>query len=142
MSSVVGLVTFPTMDGAEAFLKSVKKMQKHNLVTIQDHVVIVKNEEGLISVDDSSLLTKNERGAIKGGALGFVLGALVGGPIGAAALGTAAGYYATKKLKTGSNHDKIKRIADDIENGTSALFLHVNSHKEGLLKTAVRNAGG
>ena len=142
MSSVVGLVTFPTMDGAETFLKSIKKMQKDNLVTMRDHVVIIKDEEGHISVKDSSLLTKNERGAVKGGALGFVLGALIGGPIGAAALGTAAGYYATKKLKVGSGHDKIKSIAKDIENNSSALFVHINSHKEGLLKTAVRNAGG
>ena len=142
MSSVVGLVTFPTMDGAGSFLKVMKKMQKDNFVKMHDHVVIVKDEEGDISVDDSSLLTKNERGAIKGGALGFVLGALVGGPIGAAALGTAVGYYSTKKLKTGSDHDKIKSIADDIENGSSALFVHVDTYKEGLLKTAVRNAGG
>jgi len=130
------------MDGADAFLKSIKKMQKDHLVKMHNHVVIVKDEEGHISVNDSSLLTKNERGAVKGGALGFVLGALVGGPIGAAALGTAVGYYSTKKLKTGSDHDRIKGIADDIGNGTSALFVHVDSYKEGLLKTAVRNAGG
>ena len=142
MSSVVGLVTFPTTDGAGAFLKTIKKMQKADLVSIQDHVLIIKDEEGGISIDDSSLLTKNERGAIKGGALGFVLGALVGGPIGAAALGTAVGYYSTKKLKTGSDHDKIKSIANDIENDSSALFLHISSRKEGLLKTAVRDAGG
>jgi len=142
MSSAVGLITFPTTDGAGQFLKTIKKMQKADLVTIQDQVIIIKDEEGHISIDDSSLLTKNERGAIRGGALGFVLGALVGGPIGAAALGTAAGYYATKKLKIGSGHDKIKSIANDIENGSSALFLHVSSRKEGLLKTAVRDAGG
>ena len=117
-------------------------MQKKDLVTIQDQVIIIKDEAGKISIDDSSLLTKNERGAVRGGALGFVLGALIGGPIGAAALGTAAGYYATKKLKVGSGHDKIKSIANDIENNSSALFLHVSSRKEGLLKTAVRDAGG
>ena len=106
-----------------------------------DYVVVVKDEEGEVSVKDSSPFTK-KRGAAKGGALGFVLGVMVGGPIGAAALGTAAGYYASKKLDVGTGKDKIKAIADGIENGMSALFMHVESHKEGLLKTAVRQAGG
>ena len=141
MSSAVGVVTFPTMDGAKSFLKSVKKMQKAELVTLTDYVVVVKDEEGEISVKDSSPFTK-KRGAMKGGALGFMLGVMVGGPIGAAALGTAAGYYASKKLDVGTGRDKIKSIADSIENGMSALFMHVSSQKEGLLKTAVRDAGG
>ena len=141
MSSVVGLVTFPTTDGAGAFLKSIKKLQKAEMVELHDHVVIVKDSDGDTKVDESSPLTR-KRGAVTGGTLGFVLGAMVGGPIGAAALGTAVGYFGSKKLDVGVGQDKIKSIADEMENDSSALFLHVNSHKEGLLKAAVRSAGG
>ena len=141
MSSVVGLITFPTTDGAGAFLKSIKKLQKSEFVELHDHVVIVKDVDGHTKADESSPLTK-KRGAVTGGTLGFVLGVMVGGPIGAAALGTAVGYFTTKKLDVGVGKDKIKSIADGIDDDSSALFLHVSSSKEGLLKTAVRNAGG
>jgi len=141
MSSVIGLVTFPTTDGAGAFLKSIKKMKKAELVELHDHVVIVKDADGHVDVHESSPLTK-KRGAVTGGALGLFIGAVIGGPIGAAALGTAVGYFGSKKLDVGVGKDKIKSIADNIENDSSALFLHVTSSKEGLLKAAVRNAGG
>ena len=141
MSSVVGVITFPTTDGAGAFLKSIKKMQKSEFVELHDHVVIIKDADGHTKTHESSPLTKR-RGAATGGTLGFVLGVMVGGPIGAAALGTAVGYFAAKKLDVGVGKEKINSIADGIDDDSSALFLHVSSSKEGLLKTAVRNAGG
>ena len=54
----------------------------------------------------------------------------------------SVGRYDSKKLDVGVGTDKIKSIADNIENDSAALFLHITSGKEGLLKTAVRNAGG
>lgn len=141
METYYGAITFPDLEGAHNFEKTLKHMDKEELIVLEDAVIVTKNEKGKVHVHQSKDLT-TAKGAAKLGTVGFVAGLLLGGPVGGAVLGAAAGALLGKKLDLGIPDDKIDMLKDSLEKDHSLLFIQVRPLKEGALRNALKQSGG
>lgn len=141
MATGIGIVTFPHIDGAEEFLKTLKQLKKEGVLTIDDAVIVTKDASGKSHVKQTKDLTTG-KGAAKGGTLGFVVGLLLGGPIGGALLGVAAGALLGKKIDLGVPEEKIKLVTEEMPTSSSVLFVQGHTAVDGIFARAVEQAGG
>lgn len=141
--SDIGIITFHDEDKATEVLKSLKKLEKERLVKLEDAVVVTKGADGKVKVKQT-LDATGKKGAVSGGAVGLVIGTIVGGPIGGALLGAAAGAFAGKKIDYGIPDDKIKAVADALEDHSSAIFVKTTLTEKNrpILRQLMKNAGG
>lgn len=141
--SDIGIITFHDEEKAKEVLKSLKKLEKERLIKLEDAVVVTKGADGKVKIDQTMDATA-KKGAVSGGAIGLVIGTIVGGPIGGALLGAAAGAFAGKKFDYGISDDKIKAVADAIEDHSSAIFIKTTLTEQNrpLLRQLLKNAGG
>ena len=142
MGSTFVILTFDKMDQASQVLESMHKLEKEHLVNLKDSAVITKDENGTINAHEDKTFSKS-RGAATGGALGFMLGAALGGPIGGVLLGGAAGAWASKKVDLGISNQRLKEVAEEMPNNSSALCLQIKKveHKD-LLLAFIKQSGG
>ena len=81
--------------------------------------------------------------AAGGGLLGAWSGFKKGGAIGAVIVGAAAGAWASKKVDLGISNQRIKEIADEMPNNSSALLLQITKvERQDLLQAFIRESGG
>ena len=75
--------------------------------------------------------------------MGFIIGIMIGGPVGGLLLGGAIGVWAARKTDLEIDNEKIKAVEEGMQNGTSTLFLQVQAvAKKEWLIALVRNSGG
>lgn len=142
MGSTVVILTFDEIDQAHKVLQTMHKLEKEHLVNLKDSAIITKDENGQIDAHEDKLISKG-RGAATGGALGFMLGAALGGPVGAVLVGAAAGAWASKKVDLGISNQRIKEIANEMPNSSSALLLQITKvERKDLLQAFIRESGG
>ena len=142
MGSTVVILTFDEIEQAHKVLEMMHKLEKEHLVNLKDSAIITKNENGEIDAHEDKKITKS-RGAVTGGALGFMLGAALGGAIGAVLVGAAAGAWASKKVDLGISNRRVKEIADEMPNNSSALLLQITKvERQDLLQAFIRESGG
>ena len=103
---------------------------------------MVKDENGKVKVKETGEPSTG-RGAAVGGSLGLIIGIMVGGPVGGLLLGGALGAWAARKTDLGIDNDKIKSVEEGMQNGSSTLFLQIQSTtKREWLIALVRDSGG
>ena len=120
--SDIGIVTFHDENKAGEVLKSLKKLEKEKLLKLEDAAIVKKDDDGEVKITQTLDETAG-KGALSGGAIGLVVGTMVGGPIGGALLGAAAGAFVGKKIDYGIPDEKIKAVAEAMENHSSAIFV-------------------
>ncbi|NJM08099.1 DUF1269 domain-containing protein [Candidatus Gracilibacteria bacterium] len=128
MSDLV-VITFASESDAAAARKVVGQLERAGQLQISDAAVVTRDTEGKLHV-------KNEiDSGIKIGALG---GALVGVllsflfPLAGLIIGTAGGALVGRSLDKGVDGSFVKDLANELEAGSSALFLIVGGDAAAL----------
>jgi uncharacterized membrane protein len=92
---------------------------------VRDSAVVVKDAGGRVELHQTRELSVGQ-GLIAGGTVGFLLGLAVGGPIGAAVVGMAAGG-GLGVFDTGIRNKRLRSLGDELEPGQAALVVLVVS---------------
>ena len=119
------VAAFKDENGASEALKALKQAKKEKLIRIQDAAVIRKDEKGKLHIKETA-----DMGGGKGAAFGGVVGAAVGliaGPllVVPAAVGALIGGLTAKLVDTGFSDERLKKIGEGLEPGSSAIIAVV-----------------
>lgn len=99
------------------------KLQKQEVITLQDAAVVVRHGDGKPKVKQATSLVG--AGALGGAFWGMLIGLLFFAPWLGLAIGAVTGAIAGKFTDTGIDDNFIKEVSETIEPGHSALFLLV-----------------
>lgn len=141
MSGTIGVLIFDQEEQANAFLKTLKEMEKDKLVQLEDVVSVIKDEDGRYTIHETTDFTRS-KGAVTGGALGLVIGIVLGGPLGGLLLGGALGWFTAKKIDLGVSKDQINAVEEHMDNGTAAVFVQLKEGNLDTLSAVIKQSGG
>ena len=116
------VVTFDDASQAESLYAELKELDKQKVIYLEDAVFVSKNEDGEFKVDEK-VHHEKRTGMLKGAALGTLIGLMLGGPILGLAGGAVAGRLIGKRVDLGVDKGTIQSVADDLEQGHTALFI-------------------
>ena len=140
MTSSLIVLAFDTMDEAEKVHEALVQGKKEGLLTIQDSAVVVKDTDGKVKVKNQvSSGTWIATGV--GGALGLLIGAVFF-PIGGLLLGLGGGALVGKFMDLGVDGKFVKQVGEEIQPGTSALFVLVDKENPGAELAILRQFKG
>jgi uncharacterized membrane protein len=147
MSDLI-VVAFPGEDTADQVLNRLQALQKEHLIDLEDACVVVRDRNGKVHVKQAVNLVGLE--AASGGAFGAMWGTLIGllflnplaGLLTGAAFGAGAGALSGMLSDYGINDDFIRSLGENLEPGTSALFVLVRRATLDKVLPEVRPFGG
>ncbi len=125
---------------AEEVRLALLKLQREYLIDMEDAVVAVKNEEGKIKLHQAVNLTA--AGALSGGFWGTLIGLLFLNPLLGAAVGASAGAVSGALTDIGINDDFMKKLAADLKNNSSVLFVLVRKATPDKVVEEIKQFGG
>src|SRR5215469_18535670 len=120
MSNLVAVV-FDDPFTAFDMRASLLRMQKENLIDLEDSVVVTRDEKGKVKLDQATNLTA--AGAVGGGFWGMLIGLLFLNPLLGAAVGATAGAMSARFKDIGLNDQMMRDLAQSFKPGSSALFV-------------------
>ena len=122
MSNLIAVVF---EDEATAFemRAALLKMQKQNLIDLEDSVVVTRDAKGKVRLDQATNLTS--AGAVGGGFWGMLIGLIFLNPLLGAAIGAGAGALSGRMSDIGVNDQVARDVAKSMKPSTSALFVLV-----------------
>jgi uncharacterized membrane protein len=120
--STLTVFKFPTADGAKNMLDTVKQLQKEELITLLD-AAIVTWPTGKKKPQTKQLNSMGGIGALQGAFWGMLFGLIFFVPFFGLAVGALMGGLAGHFTDYGISDDFIKKVRDQVTEGTSALFL-------------------
>lgn len=123
------VVIFDNMEEAGKVRAAIKDGEKHNMITLEDSAVVVKDEEGHVKVKDE-IDRSVKVGAAGGSFFGLFVGLLFGGPIGGLIVGALGGAAFGSMMDLGVSKSFIKDVTEKMTNGTSAIFFVLNQETE------------
>jgi uncharacterized membrane protein len=123
MSQLV-VVGFEDESTAFAMRAELVKMQKEYLLTMEDAVVVTKDEKDKVKLHQAVDLTA--AGAVGGTFWGMLVGMLFLNPLLGAAVGAGAGAISGRLRDIGVSNDFMKELGQTLTPGTSALFVLVH----------------
>jgi len=113
---------FDSADGAEGTLSTLERLQKEDLITIED-AAIVTWPEGAKKPKTKQLHHLAGAGAMSGAFWGLLFGLIFCVPLLGLAVGAASGALAGSLTDVGIDDNFIKEVRSKVTPGTSALFL-------------------
>lgn len=121
MASSLIVMAFDTEDEAEKVREALVSGKKQGLIQIDDAAVVVKDASGKVHV-------KNQvsRGTWTATGVGGLLGLLIGTiffPLGGLVMGLAGGALVGRMMNLGVDGKFVKQVEEEIQPGTSALFI-------------------
>ena len=116
------VLKFPTPDGAEQMLDTVKSLQKQELIKLHD-AAIVTWPQGKKSPKTRQLTNLAGLGALDGAFWGMLFGLIFFVPFFGLAVGAAFGALSGAFSDYGIDDAFIKTTREKVTEGTSALFL-------------------
>jgi uncharacterized membrane protein len=122
MSNLI-VFTFDNETEAERMRDELAKMQKQQLISLEDAAVVIRREDGKVKVKQAQSLVG--AGALGGSFWGLLIGLLFWAPWLGLAIGAATGALAGGMSDVGVDDKFIKEVGEKIEPGHSALFLLV-----------------
>lgn len=122
MSATLTVWRFPTAEGAEATEAVLRRLQKEQLLTIEDAAVVAWSE-GERKPRTRQLNNLVGAGALAGTFWGMLFGILFFMPLLGAAIGAATGALGGRFTDIGIDDSFIDKVRSGITPGTSALFL-------------------
>jgi uncharacterized membrane protein len=122
MSELV-VLGFKTETGAQEMSEVMGRLQKQQLITLEDAAVVVRKQDGKPKVKQAVSLVG--AGAMGGAFWGMLIGLLFFAPWLGLAIGAVSGAIGGKMSDYGIDDDFIKEVSETIEPGHSALFLLV-----------------
>jgi uncharacterized membrane protein len=129
MSNIV-VLGFENQYGAEAMLSNLQKWQEEGLIEVDDAIIASAGPSGEVEIQQTR---RSEGGkfALRGGGVGLVAGALLGGPILGLVAGVAAGALKGKRTaklaakEHGLDEEFVEVTSGWVRADRSALFLLV-----------------
>lgn len=122
MSELI-VVAFDDKYKAEEVRLTLAKLEREYLVDLEDAVAVVKKEDGSLKLKQAYNLVAS--GAISGSFWGLLIGLLLFNPLLGVAAGTGFGALSGLLADVGIDDNFIRELGDNIEPGTSALFVLV-----------------
>lgn len=122
LPSQLVVITFEDMEQAQGLYDALKDLDDKKVVNLEDAVFVTKNEAGELSVNEK-VHSEKRSGAVKGAVLGTLIGWMLGGPILGLAGGAIVGRMIGKKVDLGVDKGTIQSVANDLDNGHTALFI-------------------
>src|SRR4051812_9890912 len=113
---------FPTANGADIAESTLKDLQKRELIKIHD-AAIVTYPEGARKPKTKQLASLTGAGAMGGAFWGMLFGLIFFVPLLGMAIGAGMGALTGSLTDVGIDDDFIRRMRDEIQPGTSALFV-------------------
>jgi uncharacterized membrane protein len=123
MSNLV-VLAFKNETGAAQFRSEIERMQKMNILTLEDAAIVTRNADGKTKVKQANSLVG--AGAFGGAFWGMLIGLLFWVPWLGLAVGAVTGALAGKFSDIGIDDEFIKSVSREIQPGGSALFLMVS----------------
>ncbi|MEB3333593.1 MAG: DUF1269 domain-containing protein [Cyanobacteriota bacterium] len=120
MSSLV-VVGFPTVNEAEEVRRALVDIQKEQLISLEDAVVVDRDAEGHVHLRQAINLTA--AGAASGGFWGVLVGLLFANPLLGAAVGAGVGAASGALSDLGINDGFLRDVGESLTTGTAALCL-------------------
>src|SRR4051812_1448523 len=113
---------FPTPDGAEQAERTLQDLQTQGLIKIQD-AALVTYPEGAKKPKTKQLTGLAAAGALGGAFWGMLFGLIFFIPLLGLAIGAGMGALAGSMSDVGIDDSFIRRMREEIQPGTSALFV-------------------
>lgn len=120
MSSLV-VVGFPTADEAEQVRRELVDIQREQLISLEDAVVVERDSSGQVHLRQALNLTT--AGALGGGFWGSLVGLLFLNPLLGAAVGAGIGAASGSLSDLGINDGFMREVGETLPEGTAALFV-------------------
>jgi uncharacterized membrane protein len=117
------VLAFNTQDGAARMGRDIERMQKSQIISLDDAAVVERSADGKPKVKQMHSLVGS--GAFGGAFWGMLIGLLFFAPWLGLAIGAISGALVGKFSDIGIDDKFIKEVADTITPGSSALFLMV-----------------
>jgi uncharacterized membrane protein len=118
------VLTFKEEEEAGQVLQALRTAQHEHRISLDDTALVVKDEDGTVRVDNE--VDRGVKvGALGGGLLGLLIGFLFGGPIASLVVGAIGGALGGDLANLGIDQRFIDDVTNDLEPGSSALFLMV-----------------
>ena len=156
MSNLV-VFDFDGVHTADEVLNKLRSLQKEYLIDLEDACVVERDADGKVHIKQAVNFTA--LGAASGGTRGALLGTLVGilflnplaGMAVGAVVGAGSGALAGQLVDYGIKDDFVKKLAETIPTGSSALFIlfksftedkvlpEIERYKPRILKTSLSN---
>ncbi len=135
MSNLV-VITFDNAEEAGKVRESLRSLEKHGMLSLDDSAVVVKDAEGKVHV-------KNETdrgvavGALGGGALGLLI-ASVFFPVAGIVIGALGGALVGKMADLGVDQKFVKEVGEALQPDTSAIFVMSRESNPDAVVAALR----
>lgn len=140
MSNHLVVLAFDTVDEAEQVHQALVKAKNEGLLSIDDAAVVVKDVDGKVHVKNQvSRGTWISTGV--GGALGLLIGSIFF-PIGGLILGLASGALVGRTMDLGVDGKFVKDVGEQIQPGTSALFVLTRQENAAAVLAVLRQFQG
>jgi uncharacterized membrane protein len=139
MSTLVVIGYDDEFKAQEVRLK-LRKLQKDYLIDLEDAVVAVKDAKGKIKLHQA--INLKAAGAIGGGFWGALIGLIFLNPLLGAAMGATAGAVSGALSDVGINDKFMKDLADNMNQGSSALFVLVRKATPDKVLDELKGSGG
>jgi uncharacterized membrane protein len=132
------VAAFQSEQAANDALDMLKELKKERVVGIVDAAVIRKNEDGKLDIKETADLSPG-RGAARGALIGGAI-SLLAGPLGlVAGAGALIGGLAAKR-DAGFSDERLERLGEALEPGTSAIVAIVEHTWVAELENELREA--
>jgi uncharacterized membrane protein len=139
MSELVVLV-YPGDSIAPAVVDRLERLAQELAIDIEDMVFVTRSASGSSKVHHP--LAKTGAAATVGGVCGALAGFLVLNPVGGAVVGAGAGAALSRLSTTGIDRSFVRTLSDELQPGTSAVFVLVRSvDREAVLPEVARFGG-
>jgi uncharacterized membrane protein len=117
-------MTFGDEAKAGQVLEALRAARADHGISLDDSAVVIKAQDGTIEVENE--VDRGVKiGALGGGLLGLLAGFLVGGPIGSLVVGAIGGVLSGNLANLGIDQSFVDDVSNDLQPGTSALFVMV-----------------
>ncbi|MGB9927195.1 MAG: DUF1269 domain-containing protein [Methanosarcina sp.] len=127
MSELI-VFAFSNDKGASEMDEAIKKLQKEQLITLEDAAIVVRKQDGKVKVKQAMNLVG--AGTLGGAFWGMLIGLLFFAPWLGLAVGAITGAITGKLTDYGIDDDFIHEVAETIEPGGSGLFLLISKWTE------------
>ena len=135
MSNLV-VITFDNEEEAGKVRESIRQQEKGGRIKLDDSAVVIKDEDGKVHVK-----TQLDRGVKIGGVTGGFLGLLIATiffPVAGIVVGVLGGMGVGALADLGIQKKFVQEVSDEIQPGTSAIFLVVREADPNAALAALR----
>jgi uncharacterized membrane protein len=134
------VIKFNDEAGADKMKDEMGRLQKQELLKLEDAAVVVRRADGKVKVKQATSLVG--AGALGGAFWGMLIGLLFFAPWLGLAIGAGSGALAGKMSDVGIDDNFIKQVGNSIQPGQSALFVLVREATTEKVVEALKPYGG